>query len=212
MITLLTSLYFIACSSEIDNKPSASVQDVQEQPVVEEPKVEAQPEVKEEVKADAPAFATQLTLQGGSSLEFVGAKITGDHKGGFSALTGSVGVTEAGAIGSVELMIDLASTFSDAEKLTGHLMSPDFFDVGQFPKAVFTSSAVTADNITGTLDFHGVKKEVSFPASFTNTDGVQGITAEFTINRKDWGLVYPGKPDDLIKDEVLIKAKLNFAQ
>jgi hypothetical protein len=33
--------------------------------------------------------------------------------------------------------------------------------------------------------------------------------AEFAINRKDFGLVYPGMPDDLIKDEVLIKLQIH---
>ena len=33
--------------------------------------------------------------------------------------------------------------------------------------------------------------------------------AEFAINRKDFNIVYPGKPDDLIKDDVVIKLKFN---
>jgi hypothetical protein len=31
------------------------------------------------------------------------------------------------------------------------------------------------------------------------------VKSEFAINRKDFNIVYPGKPDDLIKDEVLLK-------
>ena len=38
-------------------------------------------------------------------------------------------------------------------------------------------------------------------------DGVTG-TAEFSINRKDFRIVYPGKPDDLIKDDVPLKLSL----
>ena len=33
--------------------------------------------------------------------------------------------------------------------------------------------------------------------------------AEFVINRKDFGIAYPGKPDDLIKDDVAIKLSLH---
>ena len=29
--------------------------------------------------------------------------------------------------------------------------------------------------------------------------------AEFSINRKDFNIVYKGKPDDLIREEVVIK-------
>jgi hypothetical protein len=32
----------------------------------------------------------------------------------------------------------------------------------------------------------------------------------FKINRKDFKIVYPGMPDDLIKDEVLLKISLSF--
>jgi hypothetical protein len=31
------------------------------------------------------------------------------------------------------------------------------------------------------------------------------VDAEFAINRKDFGLVYAGKPDDLIREDVVIK-------
>ena len=34
------------------------------------------------------------------------------------------------------------------------------------------------------------------------------IKAEFDINRKDFGIVYAGKADDLIRDEVVIRLDL----
>ncbi len=106
---------------------------------------------------------------------------------------------------------------SDSEKLTGHLESPDFFDVQKFPTSTFQSTSIleksTGDathEITGNLTLHGVTKVITFPAKVTKApDAVTG-TAEFTINRKDFGIVYPGKPDDLIKDDVLLKLKLVF--
>ena len=85
----------------------------------------------------------------------------------------------------------------------------------KFPKATFTSTEIKAGGdkgathtVTGELDLHGVKKTISFPATLAVTaDGATG-TAEFSINRKDFGLVYPGKPDDLIRDDVGIKLSL----
>jgi hypothetical protein len=35
------------------------------------------------------------------------------------------------------------------------------------------------------------------------------VEAEFAINRKDFGINYPGMADDLIKDDVLILLKLD---
>jgi polyisoprenoid-binding protein YceI len=55
---------------------------------------------------------------------------------------------------------------------------------------------------------HGVKKTISFLATITvGADAVSG-TAEFVINRKDFGIVYPGHTDDLIRDEVVLKLSL----
>ena len=39
--------------------------------------------------------------------------------------------------------------------------------------------------------------------------GATGI-AEFKINRKDFGIVYPGRADDLIADDVLLKLNLAY--
>ena len=44
--------------------------------------------------------------------------------------------------GKVNLTVDTATIFADNEKLTGHLRSPDFFDVEKFPTATFTSTAI----------------------------------------------------------------------
>jgi polyisoprenoid-binding protein YceI len=92
------------------------------------------------------------------------------------------------------------------------LKTPDFFDVQKFPTARFVSTAVkpggqngATHTITGNLELHGVTKSISFPAMIHMTGDLVHATAEFVINRKDFGIVYPGMPDDLIKDEVAIK-------
>jgi len=199
-----------ACQkSEITDKPAAEVS---------------------ETAAMAPATDTATTQPAGattsanvikekSKIEWVGAKVTRDHKGSFQAFDGRIeyaGTTPQ----KVSFDIDMNSIQSDDEKLTGHLKSPDFFDVAKFPKATFTSTSLTpagADapagtthTLRGTLDLHGVQKEVSIPVKAEQTaEGVR-TTSEFTINRQDWGISYRGMADDLIKDEVLIKLDLMF--
>jgi polyisoprenoid-binding protein YceI len=148
-----------------------------------------------------------------SKIEFVGRKITGSHEGSFKAFKGSIDLVPATLTASrVSVEIETGSLVSDQEKLTGHLKSGDFFDVEKFPKATFTSTEIkpggaggATHTITGNLELHGVKKSISFPAKVTVDASAVKADAEFVINRKDFGLVYPGKPDDLIKDEVLIK-------
>ena len=112
-------------------------------------------------------------------------------------------------------------------KLTGHLHSADFFDVNKFPEATFAITGVKPfsgtlnepDNpreeqlskykvanpthtISGNLTIKGIEKNIEFPARITINDATAEAQAKFNIDRKQWGLVYTGKPDDLIRDEI----------
>ena len=107
------------------------------------------------------------------------------------------------------------SVVTDDEGLTKHLKTPDFFDVTKYPKATFTSTKIESanaggatHNITGNFELHGVKKSVTFPATIQAAADSVTVNAEFSINRKDFGLVYAGKADDLIRDGVVIKLTL----
>lgn len=151
-----------------------------------------------------------------SSLAFVGAKVTGKHEGSFETFSGSVQLVDrAPEKSSVKVEIDMASVQVEPEKLEGHLKSPDFFDVAKFPKASFESTSIKVGGgegathlVTGNLTLHGVTRSITFPATIrVNADNLT-VNAEFAINRKDFGIVYPGMPDDLIKDDVLIQLKL----
>lgn len=154
-----------------------------------------------------------------SKLEFVGSKVTGKHDGGFKTFSATAVVPPDGKLegGSVKVEIDAASVFTDTEKLTGHLKSGDFFEVEKFPKATFESTKIVkggADGathtVTGNLTLHGETKSISFPANVSQSGDGLTVKSEFVINRKDFGIVYKGKPDDLIKDDVLIKLDLAF--
>ena len=45
-------------------------------------------------------------------------------------------------------------------------------------------------------------------ATITVEEGSVRAQAEFFIKRNDFGIIYPGKPDDLIRDEVVIRFDL----
>jgi len=168
------------------------------------------------VTTPASAATEALTIDSASAVGFVGSKITGKHEGKFEKVSGTVNLAGGKAEGGkLTVEIDLSSVKTDQEKLDGHLKSPDFFDVAKFPKATFTSTEIkpggekgASHTVTGELDLHGEKKVISFPATIVvAADSVTG-TAEFSINRKDFKIVYPGKPDDLIRDDVLLKLSL----
>lgn len=154
-----------------------------------------------------------------SSINFVGAKVTRDHKGKFNSFDGYI--EYAGAQPQrISFDIDVNSIETDTPKLTEHLKSADFFDVAKYPKATFTSTSLApapagspdgaTHILTGTLDMHGVQKEVRVPVKTTQDANGVRAQSEFTINRHDWGISYKGMADDLIKDNVLIKLDLMF--
>jgi len=197
----------IGCQSEIDNKTAAEVAPV------EAPTAKPAPE--------APAAASAAAMPGGalkllpsSTIEFVGAKVTTDHTGGFKTLSGHATIAD-NTVKEAMVEIDVGSVYSDHPKLTQHLMSDDFFDVSKFTTATFQITEVAAgegelSTVTGTLDLHGVQKQITFPATVQTTENSASISAEFTLMRMDFGVSYPGKPDNLIRDEVLVKGTLSF--
>jgi polyisoprenoid-binding protein YceI len=176
--------------------------------------VEAPPETKTEPAAE-PTETTSIPISpSNSKVEFVGAKVTASHEGGFTDFAGTVALAEPVEKSTIELTIQTASIYADEKKLTKHLKSADFFDVEKFPTATFKSTSIekAADGhtITGDLTLHGVTKRISFPATVSATDEKVSANAEFSINRKDFGITYPGMPDDLIRDLVVIKLALDL--
>jgi polyisoprenoid-binding protein YceI len=107
----------------------------------------------------------------------------------------------------------MSSTFSDDERLTAHLKSQDFFDVKQFAQTTFDVTELKKDSdttytISGNFKLHGVEKNISFPATVSQDGETVKIAATFDIKRKDFGIVYPGMANDLIRDEVVIRLDL----
>ncbi len=212
-------------AAPVESTPATQPEPVTPEPApAPEPKPEPKP-TPAPAPAPAPAAAevASFTLTPDSKLEFVGSKVTGSHTGGFETFTGTFEVDLAeGKLaenGTHTVEIDMNSVFSDNEKLTGHLKSADFFEVETYPTSTFVlTKAVPQDGdnykLSGTLDLHGVKKAISFPATVTVSEDRKTITvkAEFAINRMDFEIQYPGKPDDLIREEVVIRFDVTGTQ
>lgn len=186
-----------ACSDPAADKPDATVG-----------------EASKTAPVGVPAGAKVFEISPESKVGFVGSKVTGSHHGGFKKFRGQIALVDGNPVGSkIEMTIDTPSLWADNEKLTTHLKSADFFDVENHPKASFTSTGIVPDPeggflVTGNLSLHGVTKQITFP---TLVDVVpSGVKAKtiFTIKRSDFGIVYPGKPDDLIREEVVIELEL----
>jgi len=122
-------------------------------------------------------------------------------------------------------------------KLLGHLKSPDFFEVDKNPEATFVITDVqpfagnvpdTTDprqeeineykvsnpthTVSGNLTIKGVSKNIQFPARITVTGNSAEALAKFNIDRTQWNIVYPGKPDDLIRNNIHLGIALKAAK
>lgn len=173
-----------------------------------------------------------------SSLKWIGTKVTGYHTGTFGIQEGKLFVSDNNisggevTISTKDLQVVGPKDFDSKmnQKLQGHLLSPDFFEVEKYPTAKFvitgvkpfTGTAVTETEdprqeeineykitnpthlVSGNLTIKDVTKNIEFPALVSVSENGVEAKAKFNINRKNWGLTYPGKPDDLIRDDVHI--------
>ncbi len=207
-------LSLAACEDPAKDKPKATV---------EAPKTEAKAPGSAAVAptptpaAAAPAKMEALDVDAaGSTIGFIGSKVTGKHEGKFEKISGKITLADGKAEGGVMTFeVETGSVKTDQGDLDKHLMKADFFDVAKFPKATFVSTAIKAGGekgathmVTGDLDLRGVKKSITFPVTITITPEAATGVAEFSINRKDFGIVIEGKKDDLIRDDVLMKLTL----
>ncbi|MBK7096601.1 MAG: YceI family protein [Saprospiraceae bacterium] len=162
-------------------------------------------------------------------LNYEGSKPTGKHNGTVNLKSGML-TFENGLITSGNVVFDM-STIDDKStngemkaKLEGHLKSPDFFDVAQFPEAKFELVSMTAlekpendltHNLTGKLTIKGISQQLTLKAKLTENGNQISIEApQFVFDRTLFGIKYNSKKffsalkDKLIYDEIGISFKL----
>jgi polyisoprenoid-binding protein YceI len=97
--------------------------------------------------------------------------------------------------------IETASASTRDDTRDGHLRSPEFFNVEEYPTATFRSTGIVVtgknrDKLTGELTITGITKEIALDVEYlgtaTNPSGglVAAFTGTTTIDRRDWGLVW----------------------
>ena len=102
---------------------------------------------------------------------------------------------------SVAITIQAASIDTSEPNRDTHLRSPDFFSVDEFPTLAFTSTQIAPKgdgriDVTGDLTIRGVTRQIVVPVSHLGkardpwgNDRI-AFEAEFTINRKEFGLTW----------------------
>jgi polyisoprenoid-binding protein YceI len=132
---------------------------------------------------------------------------------------------------SVDATIDVTTVNTGVAPRDTHLKSTDFFDTAKFPTMTFKSTGVVKAgdhyDLKGDLTMHGVTKPVTLHMEAPSKpmpgnpgkDGKvlvhYGFTATTTINRKEFGLLWDGKPtstgDAVLGDDVKVEIDLDAA-
>jgi polyisoprenoid-binding protein YceI len=186
MIVLLLAL--VGCYQTPTDVPQAQV---------EAPVEEVEPTNVEEVAPEEPVLAenadeTAYINQESSSFEFEGYAPGKSHVGTFTDWTGTIS-KKNGQIIKIEGTVQTDSVQTDNSGLDDHLKSDDFFDVTNYPEIRFVSTSIQDGTMYGTLTFHGVTKEISFPAVVTDTS----VTAEFLLDTTDFNFKYTAIDKDV---------------
>ncbi|MEL6846087.1 MAG: YceI family protein, partial [Bacteroidota bacterium] len=117
-----------------------------------------------------------------SQITWKGYKVTGSHEGTINVENGELAFDE-GVLTGGSFDINMGSiTVTDlqggmAQKLEGHLKSPDFFGVEKFPTATFNITKVVsrgtagAYRITGDLKIKETTKTIRFNANVEEKEG-----------------------------------------
>lgn len=157
---------------------------------------------------------TRLLLQDGkyridaeqSIIEWVGRNPNTKHFGTVRISDGQIQIENTTITGVAEIDMNSIENMSlEGDELqpvlVSHLKSEDFFLVKLFPTAKFIINGGKLDDepylsspnyeVDGTLGLRGVKADLSFPATITNTDD-NGLVAEahFDIDRTRWNVIY----------------------
>jgi polyisoprenoid-binding protein YceI len=122
-------------------------------------------------------------------------------KGRFASFEGRIEIGAEPAASSVAVTIDAASVDTRDEKRDGHLRSPDFLDVEQFPTLSFSSTRLVPTgkrtfDLEGDLTLHGVTKPVVLAVEqegiVVDPYGKEriGFSATTEIDREDFGVSF----------------------
>ncbi len=106
----------------------------------------------------------------------------------------------AKTINAIQASINAESINTNHEKRDGHLRNADFLDVKQFPTITYTMKTAQKEGqaykVVGNLTLRGVTKEVTLTGTLNGVtkdpwgNTRVGLTADGTLNRKDFGMVW----------------------
>ena len=120
---------------------------------------------------------------------------------------------------------DVESITTEDENLTGHLLSPEFFDAERHPVLGFESREIRRDGdaivVEGDLTLKGVTKalelrgNVAGPVADAYGSSRVGVNVETTIDRTDFGINWNAplpSGEKMLADDVKLTAQLELVR
>lgn len=112
-----------------------------------------------------------------------------DPSGVFTKFKGDIVFDEHNLNASkFDVVVDAASINTGNGMKNKKAKGEKFFDVEKYPEIRFASNKFsktsTGYEVKGTLDMHGVKKDITIPFTFTNNT----FAGSFTVNRLDYNV------------------------
>ena len=170
-------------------------------------------EPAEEMVVDGQVYSVDTAK---SSLAWHAERIVGNaHDGTVPIVDGQVVVKDDQFV-SGEFTVSVADLTEkeNNERFLTHVKSDDFFSVDAYPTSqmVITQVSATEDadmfTVTGDLTIKGITNSITFPAKNVREGDDIRATADFTIDRTQWGIVYDSGTilselgDRAIRDEI----------
>lgn len=110
-------------------------------------------------------------------------------KGDFRRFGGTLCV-KGDAVTRIDAWLDPASVDSGLPELDAALKGAEFFAVGRFPRARFTSTSVEVrgdrEIARGTLEIKGTRREVAIPLRLQRSAGSASVSGSFSLERLDY--------------------------
>lgn len=157
-----------------------------------------------------------------SSITYAASGVGKQHIGTFPIVPESVvQVDDTGALVGGTLILDMVNLTGEGNMLTGHLKSPDFFNVEHYPIASYEITSTEATPLAPDTDviINGnltIKDQTQVHNVAATYDPATGLLQFSTvIDRTKWGIDFRSSKlgefgDDLIKDNVQIDAVIDI--
>ena len=150
---------------------------------------------------ELPPAGTYVFDQAHTTVEFIGKHMFTKTRGRFTEASGAIVIGERPEEASVQATIAAASLQTNNEQRDGHLKSPDFLNVDEYPSITFQSTGFrfTGEGtftLDGDLTIKDVTKPITLRGEFLGfaPDPFGKISAGFTastrLEREDWGMTW----------------------